>query len=674
MPRENAILDPESEDASNAQVVLDDEPNGIVLVSHDFETDSEYMGAESADTEGSVPVQTKPKDTVVTTVVRCSGEHMRTRVKELQRKVARLDKYQGTYKRVLSDGSYGVWDVHNASIRVPANWEFLHAESVEVTMRFLCAPYARQSPVAGSTHTETTLPCLIFTETGIAGDESALGELTISSPDADQWRVDFGVQVETYPGTATADTTAALFYEAESRLKYGGAAGTAVAGASGGTIVAGTVTTNYSALLSTASSGTAHCTHVGDYRVKARVYCPANVGTVSYALQWGVGDLRTFTTNDAALYDPTHAATFRYLDLGLVHIPDDAPLWEGRVIAKSTTAGDRVGVDDVYLFPTEAAYGEVSAVALNPAPTVYVARDEFQQSAGTITGKTLPVGGTWTGAGGTADWSLNTTDDTIERTAITDAVQGGRFELAGTSTPTDAIVQADVKATSGNQLGGIGQPALGAVARFTDTNNWVMAIARATSATSIRLFVQKRVAGTRTTLATSSAIQWSVNTYFTVRLHVDSGGRFFAWLYRADASPALLLSGSDSVLATGGTLASGNVGIYDEFSDNGVACTRTWDNFFAYAPVSDAAIFAGRSLVVRHGEAQREDSTGSFWQKVSRFEGDYLRFPPAGNEGRSLRVIAKAVRNDPATMADTAIDDLDGQLTVIPRVRQVPEP
>ena len=85
-------------------------------------------------------------------------------------------------------------------------------------------------------------------------------------------------------------------------------------------------------------------------------------------------------------------------------------------------------------------------------------------------------------------------------------------------------------------------------------------------------------------------------------------------------------------------------------------------------------MFANQSLVLRHDRAIREDSTGTYWQPVSRFDGDYLRVPPAGNEGRSARMIVKALRTDPATSADPAIDDVSARLTYVPRVRQVPEP
>lgn len=59
---------------------------------------------------------------------------------------------------------------------------------------------------------------------------------------------------------------------------------------------------------------------------------------------------------------------------------------------------------------------------------------------------------------------------------------------------------------------------------------------------------------------------------------------------------------------------------------------------------------------------------------MSKVEGKFLRIPPSGREGRTVRIIVKASRNDPRTGADSGIDDLTATLTVTPRVLSVPEP
>lgn len=103
-----------------------------------------------------------------------------------------------------------------------------------------------------------------------------------------------------------------------------------------------------------------------------------------------------------------------------------------------------------------------------------------------------------------------------------------------------------------------------------------------------------------------------------------------------------------------------------------MANTRTYDNFFAFVPTDDAAIFASQSLEIRHDRVIREDSGGTIWTPPSRYEGDYLTIPAAGREDRTARIIVKASRNDPDIGADSAIDDISGRLTVTPRYLHVP--
>jgi hypothetical protein len=92
-----------------------------------------------------------------------------------------------------------------------------------------------------------------------------------------------------------------------------------------------------------------------------------------------------------------------------------------------------------------------------------------------------------------------------------------------------------------------------------------------------------------------------------------------------------------------------------------------------WVPPSDAAIFASEAAEIRHNQVRRQDSTGALWVEPSKYEGDYAWIPPAGKEARTLRVFVKACRNDPVTMADSAIDDISAQLFYRPRYLVLPE-
>ena len=98
-----------------------------------------------------------------------------------------------------------------------------------------------------------------------------------------------------------------------------------------------------------------------------------------------------------------------------------------------------------------------------------------------------------------------------------------------------------------------------------------------------------------------------------------------------------------------------------------MAYERSYDNFLAWVPSADAAIFSGQSLEVAHDGVTREDATGAFSTPVSRYEGDYLTVPPSGPEGRTVRFAVKASRNVPGAGPDVAIDDVSAQLRLTPR-------
>ena len=87
------------------------------------------------------------------------------------------------------------------------------------------------------------------------------------------------------------------------------------------------------------------------------------------------------------------------------------------------------------------------------------------------------------------------------------------------------------------------------------------------------------------------------------------------------------------------------------------------------------ALAQDRSFVVTDESALREDSTG-VWERAP-YEGDFLRVPPSGAEGRKTRFIVKMSRAslDSGGLArDDGTDDLSGELVVTPRWLVVPAP
>jgi hypothetical protein len=428
--------------------------------------------------------------------------------------------------------------------------------------------------------------------------------------------------------------------------------------------------TDWQAVLSTqATGGGAHLSHVGTFRVYARVQ-PASNGDISVALEWGEGDFRRYTRNPAKVIDSTMNGTWRLIDLGLVtlsRVPQGTQRWEGRIVAKSTQIGDDIDVDWLALVPVAEGSGTASSVIRQFTSTAFAARDEFNQTAGALSGKTLPVGGTWGGAGDADDFNVTGTG-TVTRTAVTDASsETGRYALAGATTYGAISVAGSLTVASNSLAAGAGF-SFGVFARYVDTNNWLMARLMVTAFGTADVRVEKRVAGVTSILASQSVSINQNNLPRRITLNADTAGNYSVWHTAAGAAAGEpLLTGTDSVLATAGALATGRIGMYDAFTNSG-AWTRTYDDFVASVPpAQDAAVYASQSIEVRHNAVLREDSTGSFWQTSSSYEGDYLAVPPSGAEARTVRMIVKASRSKPLDGADSATDDVSARLFVTPR-------
>jgi len=636
------------------------------VLSHSYASPEEQvLFAESVDTEGGLPVGRHAVNRTITMsleMVDATGSLLRA----LLAKVAKIRREGGTLKRTLATGQVGIFDLHTAGAVDPSfDISYYSGNLVKVDLSFIGKPYMRGASVTLTAHTESTLPCLVFTETGIAGDVPALGKLRITDAQGvDQGFVVWGMQSKEYSSSANA----ALFYEAETRTAMGGsatAAGPSGASGSGSNVMRNTdLASGFLAILSTqATGGGAHLSHVGGFRVFARVQVPATgTGTVSVAFQWAQGHLTNWTTNTTQVIDQSREGTWVLLDLGpidIARVTYGTQRWEGRVLAKSTRSGYDIDIDCLYIVPVDEGYGVAVAVPTPPTatPTTYLARDDFNQTAGNLSGKTLPTGGTWTtvaiDAAATTDFAVDAANAVLTRI---DTGSGPHRRGAHNGTNyTNISVDFDYEVNKA--LAG------GALLRYVDNSNFA---SLQISATSFSLAIV--VGGV--TVALETALIGLSTGWRSFRVAVNAAGR---WALYASAGTGgfyqLQASGRRSEFATGGVLASGKCGLIDD-----VATTaRNFDNFRLWAPPTDAAMFASRSLEVSSFGALQEAAAGSNWSDHRNYEGDNLRVPPAGAEGRSVRFFVKASRNDPYDDgADPAIDDLTAQLTYVPRFLVAP--
>lgn len=296
------------------------------------------------------------------------GKRLEGIVSDITAKVAKLNRYGGTFRRTLPNtGDQITFDVCSATISsIDHGKRWANRLATEITLEFEAKPYGRGAELALSTHQELTLPALSFTESTIPGDVPALGRLVISNLTATAQRA-------VVWGLTSIDAIATpSWIEAESGVLGSGAAATAVAGASG----SGNNTATIASLSSTlATVFTYEAERRGDYRVFARLRVPnTNAGTVSVALVWTSTD--GTTTNSTVDIDPALEGTWLFVDLGLVSSRANR---YGNVTlnldvrASSTAAGDDINVDGLVLFGTD-RYGQVasssgsSGTAMFPTP------------------------------------------------------------------------------------------------------------------------------------------------------------------------------------------------------------------------------------------------------------------------------------------------------------------
>lgn len=524
--------------------------------------------------------------------------------------------------------------------------------------------------VSAKTFTETTRPLIEIPVTGVPGDVPALGKLEVIEADADNqaWLI-WALQSLHYD----TESTNRLFYEADDLSPA--PVGSPPSGAVSASAASATVLDVYQEVTrGQLNSGGAYLSHIGTYRVFARCQGESGQSTdIDVMLEWSEGDGLRVNRNEPVTLDPSWAGSWRLLDLGQVtlrEVPSGTQRWTPRVLAKGTSSStDTVFVDYLLLAPVDEGAGEAAATFSLAAPSTYVAWDGFAHTAGLLAGKTATTGGTWAGVGDADDFA--TTGLQVSRGAQADTAVRINY-LA--SDYTSVAVRCEIGMSQSAGLAGGAYAGL--LARYTNASNHLRALLYDTgSSSSQQLLVQKGVAGVFTNLA-SVAIPfgYAAGTTHRMILVALTTGQWFVYLTaKGSTSDVLLASGQDAALATGGALATGRVGLADTAgSYPSTPPTRYYDNFAAWAPTADAALFASQSLEVRHDRVIREDSTGTYWSPVSSYEGDYLLLPPAGPDDRAIRVIAKASRGVPGEGADSAVDDISARLTATPRFLVVP--
>jgi len=537
-----------------------------------------------------------------------------------------------------------------------------------VTIRLDCKPFLYGAEVTEAAVTNTD-PMQIVTVSGVAGDVPAEGRLIVTdAATQNRSHVEWG----SHAGT-TAETSTDLLLDSDD-LTITGYAGTGTTrsgaydpGAAGNSVIRGTTSPGWVAMCSTGDQ-----THVGSYRIKARIW--TNGAATQVRLSWRAGDAPH--TSNAAV-SPHVRSEWIEVDLGTIYIPTavlGTQRWEGRVEFKDPTAGWIVDLDALWLVPSD-RYGVARGPVLITTPTTFSAQDAFDQTAGVLTGKTAPTGGVWAAAGDADDFSVEVTGKTAQRIAISDVdLNTGRYAISGAAAMTSMVVQGDVKATL---LGVLGLPPArwGVLARYVDINNYLIGAIDPSGGggSGTRLVVYKRVAGTLTQLAALDAPQITSGVFHRLQLVAFASGYWALYYATASGLFEKQLSGVDSTLATGGALASGKPGLYDATGSSNPNNTRNYDNFAAWAPTDNVVIYSGRLIEHRHDDTLRQNSTGTIYGRPPSYRGSRFYLTQAGGEAKVTRVAVKTRRNDIAGSADDNIaDSTTAQVKWTPRYLNAP--
>lgn len=547
-----------------------------------------------------------------------------------------------------------------------------------VAISLTCQPYAAGVETVTGTSSSST-PFDAFEVTGVTGDIPALGRLIITDTATQSRRhVEWGIE-----GPLTYNNATSLLVDSDDMVTTGflGTQSTATGAydpnALGNNVVQAVVTGSTLA----AVCGTGNLSHVGVFRVKARVQsdaagAPGSDPTGSlinqqWRLSWKAGD-GPLVAN--AWVSVTGAGKWRELDLGTITVPTalaGTQRWTGRIdIIPDKNFGGNVWVDYLILVPQADGYGKSRAVWANSIG-LPGAWDAFRSTtAGSaLNTRTAPLGGAWATSGDTTDFvfadnflGTDTVESISRSTAVSETV--GRWAILGSASYTD--VQVDVRAAfSAAPAVNVEQTA---IARWTDASNHLrFSVTYTPSGAFWTARIEQVVAATVTLLASSS---WTGPgaTEYRLRLLAFSTGRVIGQVFTDGGALSQQVEASSTTLATGGTLATGKPGLRDR-STAATAVTRTFTEFAVSTPPTEPIVlYSGKSMQVRYDDTIRQDSTGTYYGRPPAYRGSRFLVPVG-----TSRVLVKARRNDIEAAADDQVTDaLQAQVGWTPRYLAVP--
>lgn len=534
-------------------------------------------------------------------------------------------------------------DVPIEAVGDGAGW-FADRPAPVITVTLTCKPYGYEDQVTypSDAPQPVTSPFATLDVPDVRGDAPAQAELVVTNEwlAALRW-VEWGLEQRWHDPD---DPTVLAF--AGDDLSVTDTAGTIV-----GDEVHATL---FSTPQPVAQTGTLE--HVGTFRVYALVIAEptSDPYSGSIRLRWHVGDNDATANPYTTLPFPGSSAP-SVVDLGLVNIPQaqsGAQGWTGIIDAYGVTTDLRIL--GMRLVPAGEGYGLARAPVETSAPARALASDAFGGTSVTMDGRTGDFGGAWntTFPGGDLDFQVGSS----AASRLEDEV-GTAFATLGPAL-TNTRVSARV---FGNQTVFSGEVRSGLLARFVDTSNWIAAVVHRTDVSERTLVLLQCLAGTITELA-SSAFTADGNFQDLV-ITVDASGAIVAEL-RSSVTGNLLASVAVAAIGaamTGGALEDGMAGLYDEVLAT-TTDVRGWGAFIAASPESASVVaHIDRTIEFRHDSVERQTADGATYGRPPSYRGGPFALPPAGDNGRTSRVVVHADTAD-LHSTPTGLDGASGTI------------
>lgn len=671
----------------------------------DTEVEQYMAQAEYGDSsvDFRIPNRTITLPLVMQTTTGVGATTMIQAMANLQSKVARLATEGGSFKRTRKTMKF-FGDIVNATATFPDTWtgENRNFES-EGQLVLECLPdfYGEELTKTINGGSAGANGFLNDVMTGIKGSYPARCRILVGEASGQNQRgLAYGIRGRNYSNAATAK----LVYEAEALGTLNQSTIQTIAGASPGSnnVIQSNILPNadFSPIMSTDISGSTKMTHVGTYRLMARVRTPATLVSTDYAMPYlrfvySQGDLVNYTTNDPVQIPG--GDSWYLVDLGEVRLTKPQPgaqRWQGVIQGKDISpVGSVVYIDKIFLRPMDEASAllkESPSKVITPAG--FSVNDPFNQTAGVLVGKTAVPAGTYAAliAGGT-DFST-TGSGKARRTA--GGVTNGVLRLDGIAAGlSDVQAHVEVDCASGpvSASGSATSAAeAGLVVRGVNSTDYMYAkfvfpptnstgVGTIGTVSNVTYEIGMVIAGSTYVLHTGTLDYIFSTKICEIDMTVYQDGSYTVMMdtncNAGNYGPSITKTGQRAELAQGGALASGGVYMLDRNAGAGNSTTawiRDWDNFRIATTVTTAALFYAQQTSLQTDGCWRRSADGAGWGAIVPY-GDLPRLPVAGKENRSTEILLMNSRGDFDTIPDSGLDAVACTVYYRPCWSSVPE-